>query len=315
MLFRSLLDDELPHQSEFEAAREAIDKRRLSESDFDRARDALEPVQADLERLDRLESAASELRSAYSAGEEAIETLVEEIDRLERLLELGEADLDAPIEQLRETIETYNEAVETAFDELRTEASARELFAVLADAEQYPLVELEQPPEEVRTYLEERPVGEKPLSKLLEYAEYSPSKLDHYVEQPQTLKRTIATQRTALERIDAAPFTIDWPPPSAERVPWYTRELRGAASQLLDETALAALRELEALARDERTYDRLQTAAAAAEQLSEADRKRLESGEIERELERIRAQRSRIDELVTQAKALLYGDAIGVQSP
>jgi hypothetical protein len=302
------LDEDVPDRDQFEAAREAIDKRRLSESDFERARDALAPVEADVDRLDRLETASSDLRSAYKAGEEAIEMLEEEIDRLERLLELGEADLDAPIQELREPIETFNEIVETAFEELRTESSTRELFTLLEETDRYPLVDAEQPPAEIRRFVKRQPAGTESLAQLLEYAAYSPSKLGHYVDQPDLLKRRVATQRTALERLDADPFTIDWPPQPADHVPWQARALRGAASQLLDERALSALRELEALARDEERYERLRTAATAAEQLSEQDRERLESGAVERELSEKRTQRERIAELVEEARELLYGD-------
>jgi exonuclease VII small subunit len=300
------LDDELPDRERFEAARDAVDKRRLSESNFERAREALSPVQEDVDRLDRLETAAEQLRTAYETGEETIEQLEEAIARQERLLELGEADLDAPIQELRDPVDRYNERVETAFEQLRSERSTRELFALLEETEQYPLIDIEQPPAEIRDYVAAHAAGEEPLTQLLEYAEYSRSKLAHYVDDPDLLKRKIATQRVALERIDAAPFTIDWPPPEADRVPWLTRELRGAASQLLDEDALAGLRDLEALARDANRYERLRTAAEAAAELTESDRQRLESGAVGETLSEYREQRDRIAELVDEAKTRLY---------
>jgi hypothetical protein len=302
------LDEDLPKRRQFEAARNAIDQRRLSESNFQRAREALSPVESTVERLDRLETATEGLKEAYSTGEAALDDLDETIASQERLLELGEADLDAPIEELREPVDRFNEQLQASFERLRTEGSTRELFALLDATERYPLIDAEQPPEEVRDYVDAHPAGEESLAQLLEYAEYSPSKLDHYVEDADLLKRTIATQRVALERLDAAPFTIDWPPPPADRVPWRTRALRGAASSLLDEAALTALRELEALARDADRYEHLRTAAEAADQLTETDRERLAAGTVADELTEYRSQRERIADLVDEANTLLYED-------
>ncbi|WP_248517914.1 DUF7118 family protein [Salinarchaeum laminariae] len=295
------LDDDLPRRETFETALEAVDKTRLSEDDFDRALDALDPAAALVERLDDEDAARDRLVSALTDARNARQDHLDAIDRCERLLELGEADLDAPIEELREPIETWNDAVREAIADLRTDAPARELFAVFESADRYPLVDLDAPPEPLADYVESEPPGEESVARLLEYADFSRSKLDHYVDDPSAFRSAVATERTYLERLDADGLTIDWPPPPAEEVPWLVRELRGVAAGLVDDEATAALRDLVASARDQERYDRLRDAAVAREQLDDADRDRLASGAVETELADHREAVQRLDDAIADA--------------
>ncbi|GAB3691126.1 hypothetical protein GCM10028857_28180 [Salinarchaeum chitinilyticum] len=295
------LDDDLPRREAFEAAMEAVDKTRLSEDDFDRALDALDPAAALVERLDEEEAARDRLVSALTAARKARQDHEDAIDRCERLLELGEADLDAPIEELRDPIETWNDAVRDAIDDLRTDASARELFAVLERANRYPLVDLDAPPEPLAEYVEREPPGDESVARLLEYADFSRSKLEHYVDDPGAFRSAIATERTYLERLDADGLTIDWPPPPAAEIPWLVRELRGVAAGLVDDEAMAALREVAALAREEDRYARLRDAAVARDQLDDDARERLASGSVEAELADHREAVARIDDAIAAA--------------
>jgi len=297
------LDDDLPRRGAFETALEAVDKTRLSEDDFERALDALEPAAALAERLADESAARDRLTAAISDARKRRQEHADAVDRCDRLLELGEADLEAPVDVLRDPIETWNDAVREAIATLRTDASARELFTVLERAERYPLVDLDAPPEPLASYVEREPAGEESVARLLEYADFSRSKLEHYVEDPAAFRRGVATERTYLERLDAEGLTVDWPPPPAEEVPWLVRELRGVATGLVADDAVATLRSFATLARDRDRYDRLRDAAVARDRLDETDRERLESGAVEAERAEHRDAIERIDEALEAAPA------------
>lgn len=293
----SSLSDDLKGRAAFEDALDAIDKRRLSESDFERAHEALEPAARYAELLEEREAAREEIDDARTAAAKRLRELDDEIDERERLLELATADLEAPVEDLREPIEAYNDAIEASFEEYRRETSAREVFALLDRSRWYPFVDFEQPPEELSSYVREDPAGEYTIPELLEYADYSRSKLAHYVESADELKRQVATQRTFLHGIDAKPLTIPWPPDEAGILRRRTREIRPFVDRVADEDVVATLRSIRRLTTDPGfEYDRLQTAAQAVAQLTPAERERLADGRTEDELERLRAERERLED-------------------
>ncbi|MFD1565347.1 hypothetical protein ACFR99_17565 [Haloarchaeobius amylolyticus] len=287
------LSEDLPEHAAFENALEAIDKRRLSEADFERARDALEPAARYADMLDDREAAREDLAEARKAANRRLRTIDDEIDERERLLELADADLDAPVERLRDPIERYNEAIREAFQAYRLETSAREVFALVERSRWYPFVSYVQPPDDLLEYVRNDPAGEYTIPELLEYADYSRSKLSHYVDSADELKRNVATQQTYLESIDAEPLTIDWPPDPAGALRARTREYQPFVARVADEDVVAALREVRLLATDP-DYDRLQTAAQAVAQLTPAERERLADGRVADELETLRAERERL---------------------
>ncbi len=278
----------------FEEADEHLQQRRLSESDFAHVREQLEPVADLVGRLDEREAALSEYRSARRAVEQARHETSERIDDLERLVRLGEADLDAPTERLREPIETYNEAIRAAWQDFRREAPAREVVDFLSTIEQFPLVEFESPPSELREYVHEQPPGTEPIPKLLEYADYSRSKLDHYVDDTATLTRAVGTRQTYLQRLDADPLTIGWPPPSAEELDFRTRELTAAVNRFAP-SVVEHLRRVAALPR-ETNYERLRESAVAAAELTASERQRVKRGEVQEELAAARDELTRLDD-------------------
>ncbi len=288
------LPDNLTDRAAFENALEAIDKRRLSESDFERAHDALEPARRYDELLQERQAAREAVADARKAASKRIRSIDDEIDNRERLLELADADLDAPVEELREPIERYNDAICAAFVDYRQSASAREVFALLDRSRWYPFVGYEQPPEDLRKFVENDPAGEYTIPELLEYADYSRSKLSHYVDDADELKRKVATQQTYLDGIDAGPLTIEWPPGPAPVLRRRTRELRPFVDRVADEETVVALRQVRQWTRDP-AYDRLQTAAQAVEQLTPEERERLRDGRIEDELESLRAEQAALE--------------------
>jgi hypothetical protein len=289
------LPDDLPERDAFEAANDRFDKRRLNESDFATARDRLE-VAADIAGLlDERREAREEYREVRLVVGHALADVREEIAERERLVELGDADLDAPVEEIRDPIERYNEAVGEAFSAFKSEASAREVLSFVAATEDYTLVGFRDPPEALREYVERREVGTEPVSELLKYARYSNSKLDHYVEDPTALKRAVATNETYLERLDADPLRLDWPPRSAADLRWRIEELVSVVARFADDEVVADLRDVQSVVRDEERFERLRTVAEAEADLSDAEREKVASGAVEDELADLREKRAQLE--------------------
>ncbi|SDR43365.1 DUF7118 family protein [Natronobacterium texcoconense] len=289
------LPEDLQSRAAFEDALDSIDKRRLSESDFEKAHAALEPAERYDELLREREDAREQVAEARKDASRRLGAIDDELDERERLLELANADLDAPVERLREPIEAYNEAIREAVTEYRLEASAREVFALLERSRWYPFVGYEHPPEDLREYVETSSDGEYTIPELLEYADYSRSKLEHYVEDADVLKRRVATQRTFLDNVDAEPLTIEWPPGPAGELRRRTREYRPFVERVGGGELVERLRDVRTLTYDDE-YDRLQTAAQAVAQLTPEERERLTDGRVADELEALREERERLEE-------------------
>jgi len=297
------LDDDALAADAFETATEAVTKRRLSERDFEAAREALAPAREHVDLLSERDDAADAVRAARREAREALDRVEARIDDLDRVAALGEADLDAPVDRLRGPTAGYDDAIRAAFDRYRREESARALFGFLETTRQYPLVGFDPPPADLREYVTTHEAGTEPLATLVEYADYSPSKLDHYVDDPGALRTAVAVHRTYLDRLDATPLTVDWPPPPADVLRFRIRELIPLADRLTDQpepAAVVRLRELRSLARGD-DYARLRPAARAAAELTADERDRLAAGAIRPALDRARAAR---DEL----RAALDGD-------
>ena len=296
--FVERLDEDLLLRETFEDCDEHLQQRRLSESDFEHVREQLEPV-ADLAgRLDDRREAAQRYEGIRKRIRDRIHELSERIDDLERLARLGDADLDAPTERLREPVEAYNEAVRETFEEFRREAPARDVFAFLEKAEVYPLVSFRSPPEDIHNYVREHPPGTESIPDLLDYAQFSRSKLDHYVDDPDALKRAVATRKTYLRRLDADPLTIGWPPPPAAELEWRCQELTAMVNRLAP-AVVESLRAVAALPR-ETDYQRLRESAVAASELTEEERKRLRSGAVETELAEARTTRQQLRDALAE---------------
>jgi len=289
------LDDDLPERETFEAVDDYLQQRRLSESDFETARRKLEPVGDVVGRLDEWEQAREQYRDARREARKRLGELDDRIEELERLQRLGEADIDAPVERLRDPIERYDDRVQEAFRAFRSNEPAREVLAAVARADPYPLVEFQSPPEDLLGYVQRHEAGTETIPQLLEYADYSASKLDHYVEDTAALRRTLPTQRTYLRNLDAEPLTIGWPPPPADHLPWLCREFRAVLAGFADESVIASLRAVRHLADDE-AYDRLRETALARAELTAGERDRLASGAVSEELDSLREERAAIED-------------------
>lgn len=287
------LPDDLERREAFEEAWDRIDKRRLSEKDFERARDALEPAERFATLLDERDEAERELREARRDADRRLRELEEAVATRERLLELSAVDIDVAEDRLRDPIDRYNQAIDEGFRTFRQEVSVREVFRLLERSSQYPFVPFEDPPAALEEYVHSNPAGEYTIPQLLEYADYSRSKLSHYVDDADELKRQVATERTYLRELDAEPLQIDWPPPPAAVLETRTEELVPFVDRVAGSEAVATLRSVAALARSE-DYERLREGAAGAATLSERERRHLESGDLEKELASLREELDRL---------------------
>ncbi len=271
----------------------------LDASDFEAARAALSPVRSPAETYEALQSARKDRRDALRRARRRASDLRDRIDSLERLLELGDADLEAPIERLRDPIAAYNDSVGEAFERFRRESSAREFLSFIERAARTPFVEYDPPRSELIEYVEREPAGEHSIDELLEFAEYSGSKLAHYVDDAGLLKRRVATNRTYLERLSADPLRIGWPPEPAETLWYRTDELVSLVGRIAGEPTIETLRDVRLLTR-ESAYERIRQAAAADSELSAEERRRLESGAVETELSDVRAELDRLEDAIEE---------------
>ena len=290
------LAPEFPHREAFEAADEQFQKQRLDAADFEAAREALAPARQAAGLLEERARARERFGDLRYAAKSRRDSLAKRCESLERLLALSATDLDVAHDELRARVETYNRAVRAAFDELRADRPARELFDVVSEAAGRPLVGFETPPAELVEYLGRAETGTESLSTLVSYASYSPQKLEHYVEAPQRLKRHVGGHRTYLDRLDAGPLTVAWPPPPATTLEFRAREIRAVLSGFAPEETIAELRRLREFARDGARYGDCREAAYVLAELGPEDRDRLESGDAARELVDARASRDRLAE-------------------
>ncbi|WP_336001301.1 DUF7118 family protein [Halorientalis halophila] len=285
------LPADLPHRERFEEVDDVLQQRRLTESDFGKAREILSPVADDAALLEERNATRSRYEDLRTRAERRIRELDERIADLEDLQSLGEADLEAPVERLQEPIEAYDDAVAEAFREFKREASARDVLSFVEATAAFPLVEFRQPPAKLTGYVQNHPPGTEPLPTLLEYAGYSNSKLDHYVDDPGALQTAVGSCQTYVRRLDAEPLTVGWPPPPAAELRFRVRELIQVTGRFAPEDVVAQLRDVRSLTGRE-DYDRLRQSARAREQLDAEERERLRSGAVGDELAAAREARA-----------------------
>jgi len=287
------VDDDLPRADAFDAYDDALDKRRVTESDFERARDALAPVTDLVDRLDEREAARDAYRGVRYDAEDRLDALDDEIARLERVARLADADIDAPVDDLRDPVEAYDTAARTAVEDALTERPARDVLGWLDALTAFPLVDAPAVPTDLLAYVREHDAGDEPVPTLLDYGDESLSKLEHYVDDPAALKRVVGANQSFLQRLDGDFLTLGWPPDPPDVLRYRADELVSALARLDADTAIDRLRTVSALARTER-YERLREAALARAELDDAERERVANGTVAAALEDARDARERL---------------------
>jgi hypothetical protein len=288
------LDDDLPEHEAFEAADETFQKSRLTEEDFAAARAALAPAREAATLLDRYREARETLGELRHEARQRADELDDAAENLEHLLALGATDLDVPVDELRDAVDAYNESVREAFRTYHREPPAREFLSLVDEAADRPFVEFRAPPTRLLEYVHESEVGEESVTKLLEYADYSNDKLGHYVEKPHEIQQHVATNRSYLDRLDADPLALDWPPVPASELEFRGKEYQRVLTRFAPDETVARLREVRELARDAERYGDLREAAHVLDRLEDGERERLESGSLSTELAETRAARDRL---------------------
>lgn len=295
------LPDDLSERETFEELLPTFQKKTLSASDFAAAREALDEAERTADPLYDLRAAREEYDAARREAVARLNDRREEVRDLERLAELGEADLDAPVERLRDPIQSYNAAVRDAFEDFRAAASTREVLDFVDRAQTYPLVGFDAPPDALGDFVADHEAGTETVERLLELADFSRSKLGHYVDDPATLKRAVGGNRTYLAGLSADPLTVAWPPKPADELRYRADELVSLVSRLVDAadsdaTPVEPLRTVRDLTRDAE-YERLRRAAVAREELSAEEQERA-AGDVERDLADARAAREELELLL-----------------
>jgi hypothetical protein len=131
------------------------------------------------------------------------------------------------------------------------------------------------------------------VAELLRYADHSPSKLAHYVDEPRRLKRVVATRQTYLSRLSAEPLTVGWPPPTAETLRQHTSTYESVVRQFAGEETVANCREVRRLThRDD--YAAIRRTAVAREELTDDQRRRLRAGDVADDVADLEAERDRL---------------------
>ena len=85
------VDDDLPAAEAFEAADEAVDKRRLSDEDFATAREALEPAGEFVDLLEAYDDAVDDYRAGRKAAKEARKRLESRLEELREVADMADA--------------------------------------------------------------------------------------------------------------------------------------------------------------------------------------------------------------------------------
>lgn len=292
------LPDDLPHRERFEDVDDLMQQRRLTESDFAQAHEVLSPVADDVALLTERDATHNRYTDLRKKARRRVRELGEQVDDLESLQRLGDADLDAPVERLRDPIDSYNEAVADAFKAFKREASAREVLSFVDATTAFPLVPYRDPPPDLREYVDTAEAGTESILQLQEYADYSKSKLDHYVEDADSLKRKVATHQTYLRRLDASPLQLAWPPKPAAELQWRVRELIQVSGRFAPDDVIAKLRDVRALLDDEE-FERLRQSARARAQLTDEQRERLASGVVAEKLTATREAKAELEETLS----------------
>ena len=295
------VDDDALAADAFAAADEAVDKKRLSERDIEAAREALEPAGEYVDLLADRDDALDDYRAARKAAREARKSLGTRVEELREVAAMADADLDADVDRLRDPVETYNEAVRQSFDDFYKSASARDVFAFLDRADATPFVDVDVPPTDLADYVAEYGAGDEPLPTLLEYADYSNSKLEHYVDDPGALRTAVAVHRTYLERLDGEPLTLDWPPKPGDELAYEIDELVPLVGRIADDETVATLRSVRELARSDE-YERLRRAAEVRHELDDEDLALIERGEADDRLAEAERTRSLVDDVLAETE-------------
>lgn len=281
----------------FRDAIQRFESRTLREKHFRRAENDLQGVRETVEVLERVEEIEDELRSERGRLGKRRKELEREIDDLERGIREASEAPDADASRLESLLDSYNEAVEREYESWLSSAAAREVVGHVYRASGMPLIEAEGVDRSTVEALEVSEVGDESVERLLELAEYSDSKLQHYVDDPTRFRSELPT---AWFRVaDAEPYKLS-PDMQEGVVERLVPELVRVVSEFASERTIEVLREIGDLARCGR-YSGMRRALMARQTTGGVDAESLQEEKqgMERELDQVRDDLERIDEALS----------------
>lgn len=293
--FEDRLPEDLPERDVFSEAVDYLDQRRLSESDFERARSIISPAVDLTARLDERIEARNRYRDVRHALSDKLRELDRELNDLDRILKFEAIDLDASVEDLREPIETYNTAIREAFTDYKRTAEASSVLALVETTRSFPLASFQPPPDNLTEYLATHEPGEEPIATLLEWTDYTRSKLAHFVDDPGQFQAHVGANRTYLDRLSGDPLTITWPPRPADELRWRVKELIAVVDRFAPPETVESLHAVRALTRQS-DFESLRKTAVAEAELTPTEKDQLQTGAIHEKRDRLQDQRDRIAE-------------------
>lgn len=292
-------EDEVYGEDSFLQAAERFDRRTIREKHFDRAEEDLADVEAAVEDLGQAERLQDEVAGMRHRLRRRLDELEDEKDELLGELEQVKEYEDVDAEELVGLVDEYDRRVKQEFQEFRERASAADVVRVGARAGELPLVD-DQPVDVDDARTLEDVAGDRTVEQVLEMADHSRSKLEHYVDDAVEFRR--AVPRSFLESFDGSAFEIGFDEP-ADVVRYEAPELRKVVQGFADEDVVDLLRRIRRLAMDDE-YEEMRRAHQAAGELDpESLRRRVD--EVEEEMETVETRLEEVEDAVTRAEELL----------
>lgn len=286
------LSDDVYGKEAFENALGRFESRTLRAKHFERAKNDLKEVQDVVESLEREEHLVDELETETGRLRKRRREIENELQDLDERISHAKEATNVEYQELKELVEKYNQRVEEEFRSYISSASAVDVARLARKLSNMPLLPTPAIEDGAVDVLESPGVKDESVDRVLEYAGYSNSKLEHYVDRPEEFRKKVpeAWFRTA----DAGPFklSLDEREGVVERkIP----ELVRVISIFSGEETVRVLRKIGDLAR-KGEYSELRSAHKADQRSGGKDpgtlrekkeelRKEIE--EIDRELERI----------------------------
>lgn len=219
--FQGILDDllqrinnsqnEVYRAEDFERVIDGFEKRVIRESDFRRAESRLADVRELAETIDRVREIEKELRYEKGRLERRKSELESRLKRVGRKIDTAKGVSDIDPSPLISIIESYNSSVETDFEEFYNSAPSIKVARLGEKARDLPLADIKPLDKETVEILRRTGMGQKTVSEVLEYADYSNSKLSHYIERPDEFRRNVSQTWFKLLSADDFKISVETP--------------------------------------------------------------------------------------------------------
>lgn len=288
------LDDDVYGERWFRKAIQRFESRTLREKHFRRAEKDLQEIRELVEAFERAMELEDELRSERGRLRKRRRELQNEIKRLESRIRDAREAPDADASRLESLLDKYNKSVEREYGSWLSSAPAIEVVRHAYRASRMPLVEADGVDGRSVEALQESGVGDESVERLLEFAGYSDSKLQHYVDDPRTFRDKLPTAWFRVADAEPYKLSLDMEEGVVERL---VPELVSVVSEFASERTIEVLRQIGDLARNGR-YSEMRQALEARQRTGGEDVESLleEKQSLEREVEDVEEDTQRIED-------------------